>query len=81
MGKDVSTFVPLKYASGDEAADAKNTLLIALGFGAILALLYRSIHGKGSTGKKTGSSNKKNSGGMMGGGGLGDLMNMNKSGA
>jgi AFG3 family protein len=82
MGKDVSAFVPLKYAGGDDAGEAKNTMLIALGFGAILALLYRTIHGKGGSNAAGKTGAKKNSGGgMMGGGGMNDLMGMNKSGA
>jgi hypothetical protein len=83
MGKDVSQFVPLKYAGGDDdEGQARTTLLIALGFGAILTMLYRTIHGKGGSGTgKTGSKKGPGGGGMMGGGGMGDLMNMNKSGA
>jgi len=83
MGKEVSAFVPLKYASGEGENDGRNlNFVIAALFGGMLLWLYRTKHGKGgSTGKSGGASKGKGGGGFGGGGGMGDMMGMSKSGA
>jgi AFG3 family protein len=82
MSKDVSQFVPLKYASGEDNDGRNMNFFIAACFGGLLLWLYRAKHGKGgSTGGKKGGSDKGSGGGMMGGGGMGDMMGMSKSGA
>lgn len=82
MGKDVSQFVPLKYASGEGDNDGRNmNLLIAAGFGGLLFWLYRAKHGKGGSSGKPGDKGKGGGGGFGGGGGMGDMMGMSKSGA
>lgn len=82
MGKEVKDFAPLKYASGEDPNQGRNmNLLIAAMFGGMLIWLYRSKHGKGGSSGSKGKSDKGSGGGMMGGGGMGDMMGMSKSGA
>jgi hypothetical protein len=80
MGKDPSTFVPVKYGSAETLENPVLNVMIGASCVMLALLLYRSLHGKGS-----GSSNvKPPKGGEEGGfgsGGMGGLMNMSKSNA
>lgn len=79
MGKDPAQFVPVKYGPGIDGNSAPMVNVIIGGmFVFMLFKLYQSMHGKGKAGGNTGGSKR---GGGFGGGGMGDLMNMSKSGA
>ena len=80
MGKDPSQFVPVKYGSEAEGEQFPIfNLLIGSLFVFMLIRLYRQTHGKGKGGSSKSSSKGSGMGGGMGG--MGDLMNMSKSGA
>lgn len=79
MGKDPANFVPLKYAmsESDEPYPASNILVGGI-FAIGLIKLYRSMHGKSSGPTSKGGSKGGNS--RFGSGGMGDFLNMGKSG-
>lgn len=80
MGKDVEQFVPVKYGIGlDEEPSPLLNLIIGGSFVMLLALIYRSMHGKGGAGSSQTKQSKNQSRGGMGG--LGDMLSMSKSGA
>jgi len=55
MGRDPSTFVPIKYGPADEMNNSPvMNLMIGASFIMLMALIYRSMHGKGgSSGPKS----------------------------
>jgi hypothetical protein len=77
MGKSPQEFVPVKYANTSETGSNQTmNYLIGAAFVLMLVQLYRSMHGKGSSGQG-GSSGGKGPGG--GRGGMNDMFNMGKS--
>ena len=82
MGKDPSQFVPIKYGPG---MDNEQFPIVNFAIGSLFLLmlvrLYRQTHGKGKGGSGTKGASKGGSGMGGMGGGMGDLMNMSKSGA
>lgn len=83
MGRDPSTFVPIKYGPAEEEGNGPVlNMLVGASFIMLMVLIYRSMHGKGgSSGTKSTKGSSGQGGGMGGGGGMGDLMNMSKSNA
>lgn len=50
MGRDVNSFVPVKYSSADsEEASPVLNLMIGASFAMLMVLIYRSMHGKGGS--------------------------------
>lgn len=53
MGKDPSTFVPVKYGSAEEqAANPVLNMMTAASFAMFALIIYRTIHGKGGNNTK-----------------------------
>jgi len=79
MGREPSSFVPIRYGTGAEEAtnNSRKNLVILMLFLACCSKYFRSSHGKGKGIGKSSSSK----GGGMGMGGMSDLMNISKSGA
>lgn len=82
MGKTPQEFVPLKYSNESEQSSTNLALnfMIAALFGLFMwqILKGRNTKGPGSS-KKTGNKTSNSSGGFMGGGGFGSMMNVGKS--
>lgn len=82
MGKDPNSFVPVKYGSaeGDEKSPVLN-LAIGASFAALMVLIYRSMHGKGTGSSGSATKGGSSGSGGFGQGGMGGMMNMSKSNA
>ena len=84
MGRDPSTFVPIKYGPADEQNNSPvMNFLIGASFLMLMVLIYRSMHGGkgGSSGQKSSKGGSSSNSGSGMGGGMSDLMNMSKSNA
>jgi AFG3 family protein len=80
MGKDVNNFVPVKYGPSLEGqTDTFNTAFAFMFFGTMLYMLYKSTHGRPTKGVK--GKVDKGSSGPFGGGGMQEMMGMNKANA
>jgi AFG3 family protein len=82
MGKDVNSFVPVKYGDSEEDQVPVLNFMIGASFAMMLLILYRTMHGKGGNQSgKTSSKGKGSGGGGFGGGGMSDMMKMGSSNA